>query len=280
VLLRAAHHGIALINAHTNLDRAPEGADALPLAVGLTPVSPLETGRMRVAVVTVYTPEDSAELVVERMTSAGAGGVGRYRGCAFVSSGQGTFIPGPGSAPAVGDLGERAHAREQRIEMVCDPNSVASVVEAARSAHPYEEPVILVSEKEIERGAARLGRLSEAPGSPTLSGFAADVAARLGCTPTVWGDARRTVRLVATNCGSGGALLQDALRAGASVFLTGEVRYHIALEAIQSGMAVIEAGHDVTEWPLVEVLVRALRLHAGLADRVVADKPVALWWTP
>jgi putative NIF3 family GTP cyclohydrolase 1 type 2 len=63
------------------------------------------------------------------------------------------------------------------------------------------------------------------------------------------------------------------------VLLTGELRYHVALEALASGLSVIEAGHDVTEWPHVPVLAAALRSHPALAGRVVADEPRSSWWT-
>jgi len=47
------------------------------------------------------------------------------------------------------------------------------------------------------------------------------------------------------------------MAAGADALVCGEVRYHDALDAAESGLAIIEVGHDVSEWPLVEVLGRA-----------------------
>jgi putative NIF3 family GTP cyclohydrolase 1 type 2 len=40
-----------------------------------------------------------------------------------------------------------------------------------------------------------------------------------------------------------------AQRAGASVLVTGEVKQHVALEASESGFAIIAAGHYATEQP-------------------------------
>ena len=45
-------------------------------------------------------------------------------------------------------------------------------------------------------------------------------------TVQVVGDLQRPVRRVAIVCGAGGELLPDALRTGAEVFLTGELRFH------------------------------------------------------
>jgi dinuclear metal center YbgI/SA1388 family protein len=42
VAFEAVRSGVALVNCHTNLDRAPEGADALPSLLGLEMTGPLE----------------------------------------------------------------------------------------------------------------------------------------------------------------------------------------------------------------------------------------------
>jgi dinuclear metal center YbgI/SA1388 family protein len=280
VAFQAAALGIALVACHTNLDRAPAGADALPRAVGLTPGMPLERGREPAATVTVYVPDAQSSAVIEAMTAAGAGRIGEYSGCAFTGLGVGSFIPGEGAHPAVGTVGERSSAEEVRVEMMCEPAAVERVLAAARAAHPYEAPVIVVTEAGVDRVQARLGRLCSLGAPVSLRAFAEGVADAFSIVPRVWGDAETAVTLVATLAGSGGSAVKEAVAVGASVLLTGEVRYHTALEALSAGLAIVEAGHDVTEWPHVPVLATALRTHPALAERVVADEPTQHWWTP
>jgi putative NIF3 family GTP cyclohydrolase 1 type 2 len=89
------------------------------------------------------------------------------------------------------------------------------------------------------------------------------------------------VRLVATAPGSGRGLVADAIAAGADVMLTGELRYHDALDALASGLAVIECGHDATEWPYVPLLADLARGVQGIDPaRVFDEEPVIEWWTP
>lgn len=280
IAFQAAAMGIALVACHTNLDRAPEGADALARAVGLEPGTPLERSRQPVALVTVYVPDADSTRVIEAMTAAGGGRIGRYLGCSFSGLGIGSFVPGPGTEPFAGTAGERSSAEEVRLEMVCEPGSVGAVVAAARAAHPYEEPLIVVADSAIDRGVARLGRLSRVEEPITLRAFADQVADKLTVSPRVWGPPERSVSIVATLGGSGGSALPEAEAVGASVLLTGEVRYHSALEALSRGVCVVEAGHDVTEWPLVPVLAAALRRHAALEKCVVTDEPTRHWWAP
>ncbi len=276
----AISRGVALVACHTNLDRAPAACDALPSLLGLTPSAPLERGRQPVALVTVYVPVAAADDVIGAMSAAGAGRIGEYRGCAFSAPGEGTFVPGATARPVAGRPGERSSAEELRVEMVCDPGSAAAVTSAARGAHPYEQPLIVVADADIDRGVARLGRVSDLPQPATLRDVAERVADALAVVPRVWGDPDAPVVTVGTVSGGGGSLVPDALAAGVSVLVTGEVRYHTALEALEGGLAIVEAGHDVTEWPHVPVLARALRSLPGLAERVAAEEPAQRWWTP
>jgi dinuclear metal center YbgI/SA1388 family protein len=276
----AASAGVALIAAHTNLDRAPAGAAALPSALGLVVEEPLESSREPVAVIVTYTPVDATARVLSALAGAGAGRVGYYAECSFTSPGTGRFTPLGGAAPVSGRRGERSAAAEDRIEVVCPPSAVDAAVGALRAAHPYEEPVVLVSESELDRGAARMGRVCRAPAGVTLEGLAGLVGRSLGVRPTVWGDAASRVRRIAVAPGSGRSLVGDAVRAGCDVIITGELRYHEALNAAVAGLAVVEAGHDATEWPLTRALAKIATSAPGLGiSRVVLDDPKTNWWT-
>lgn len=286
VVFEAVSSGIALVNAHTNLDRAPVGGDALPVAAGLRVTGVLESGAQPMDLVTVFAPESAREALESAMAAAGAGRLGEYERCAFAAEGTGRFSPREGAHPQAGEpaaaphpLGSAMSAGEVRLEMVAPPGKGPMVAAAARDVHPYEEPLVIVSQIAIARGAARLGRLAEPLRPLTLGELAGQVSRSLGA-PGVrfWGDPETPVGLIATASGSGGSLIGDAISAGASVLLTGELRYHGAVEALESGLAVIEAGHDATEWPLVPVLAAAAARTPGLEDSGVSiDERPGLW---
>lgn len=283
VVFDALSARVALINAHTNLDRAPEAAGLLPGVLGLTPVRPIERSTMPMTLITVFTPESHADRVAEAMVGAGAGRVGDYEGCRFTVQGMGGFTPPPGSNPYVGRPGEAAGVAEVRIEMVAPRSRARGVVSAAASAHPYEEPLIVASEVAIARNAARLGQLCRVPeaGGTSLADLVARCRAAFGVTPRVWGPPEARIELVATATGSAGSMLGDALARGAQALVAGEVRYHDALEAVESGLCVVELGHDVSEWPLVALLEDAVRSVEGLDPSSVHVLPAAAgWWTP
>lgn len=123
----------------------------------------------------------------------------------------------------------------------------------------------------------RMGRLCSV--QPTsLAAFAMRIAAALGVQPRVWGDPDMRVASVAVGNGSVRSLLAASRMAGADVLLGGEVRYHDALDAAASGLAIIEAGHDATEWPMVALLASVVR--GVLGDNAVIEEPASIgWWT-
>ena len=59
--------------------------------------------------------------------------------------------------------------------------------------------------------------------------------------------------------GKEGSELDDAMALGADCFITGEIRHHEVLDAVDKGCCVIEAGHFETENPVCEVLAAALQ---------------------
>lgn len=276
----AVKAGVALVSCHTNLDRAPEGADALPLALGSPIVSPLEEGSQPAALVVTYAPPDAADRVRDAMAGAGAGRVGWYAGCAFTSGGSGTYVPLAGANPLVGARGDRTTAGEVRIEMVAPRGRGEAVAAAARSSHPYDEPVIVIADGALSRGAARMGRVCMAAPGSTVDSLAKLVGARLGVSVRAWGDGDREVRTFAVAPGSGRSLVSAAIARGADAVVTGELRYHEARDAADAGLAVIEAGHDATEWPLTRSLSLIASSMPGLGESgVVLDRIAYPWRT-
>ena len=73
------------------------------------------------------------------------------------------------------------------------------------------------------------------------------------------------VRRLALMPGSGGGFLQTAYAHGAEVFISGDLGYHVAREAEQLGLCLIDAGHWATERPVLEAWAKDLTEAAGQA---------------
>jgi hypothetical protein len=97
-------------------------------------------------VLVVYVPVGDTEAVLQALFAAGAGAVGDYRECAFVTRGTGQFRPVVGANPTIGVVGDLERVAENRVELVLHRALRAEVVAALRAAHPYEEPAFHVLE--------------------------------------------------------------------------------------------------------------------------------------
>lgn len=245
-------HGIAVYAAHTNYDAAADGvSDSLARRLGLTEVRVLDVmARDSLQKLVVFVPAGHEDSVRNAMAEAGAGWIGNYSHCSFQVSGTGTFLPREGADPFIGEVGKLERVDEVRLETVVTSAISRRVVAAMLRAHPYEEvayDLIPLANDGPAFGAGRLGGLPAALPLTELAHRVKEVC-RVPAVRMV-GDPQRPVRQIAVCGGSGGDFLQVAARAGADVVVTGDLDHHEALEALDLGLSVLDAGHFGTEWP-------------------------------
>ena len=110
------------------------------------------------------------------------------------------------------------------------------------------------------------GRMGELPAKLTVSEVAVRLKAELGAKAArVIGDPGRAVSRVAVCGGSGSDLLEKAHRAGAEACVTGDIKYHEALKALELGIAVIDVGHFHSE-------IYFMKTFAGMLEKAFAKK--------
>ena len=118
-------------------------------------------------------------------------------------------------------------------------------------------------------GDQNIGAFGSLASAVSLGAFAAHVAERLERVPLVIGDPASVVRRVAWCTGAAQGYLEDAVRLGADLYLSGETSeqtYHLARE---SGVAFIGAGHHATERYGVQALGAHLAREFGLEHRYI-----------
>lgn len=108
----------------------------------------------------------------------------------------------------------------------------------------------------VGEGFVRVGTLP----SPMAAGeLANSISGALGDVVRVMGDASVIVEKVGMCSGSGADEWPAAAAMGVQAFLTGEAKHHIALEASDAGVVILEAGHHATEEPGIFALADALQ---------------------
>jgi dinuclear metal center YbgI/SA1388 family protein len=284
---RLIQAGIGLHVAHTNADHANPGvSDALASTLGLVETRPLEPlPASPLDKVVTFVPEANAEKLLDALAAAGAGEIGDYARCAWTAVGVGTFAPMPGARPTIGTVGDVTRVDEIRIEMVLPRAARTEVIQALRTAHPYEEPAFDVFELASWPGDTGTGRVGELPTPTTLREFAIVVGSALPSTAgggRVAGDLDAVVRRVAVCGGAGDAYLGQASASGSDVFVTADLRHHLVSEHLaDGGCAVVDMPHWATEWPWLGAAADALRAalakHSTTVSTDVSRVPTDPW---
>ncbi|OZI68535.1 Nif3-like dinuclear metal center hexameric protein [Bordetella genomosp. 1] len=117
--------------------------------------------------------------------------------------------------------------------------------------------------------------LGGAPGVQTLGQLAEQVQARLGRAPLLVGEPDQPVGRVAWCTGGAQGMMADAVDAGATVYITGEVSEPTTHLARETGTGFIGAGHHATERYGVQALGNAVAEAFGVrVEFVDIDNPV------
>lgn len=256
-----AHH-ISVYSAHTNLDSADGGVnDVLARRLGLREVTGLVPGvKEPLYKVAVYVPESHSDAVRQAMAAAGAGYTGNYSDCSFTVKGDGRFKPRAGTNPFIGSVGTVETVREERIETIVPQPKLPALLSAVLQVHPYEEPAYDVYPLANEGHQYAMGRVGLWP-TPEPAGIVLQKikrALKRDVLPFA-GDADTMVTKVALLGGAGAGFMKLAKEAGAQLYLTGDIRYHDAQEAVKLGIVAADGGHFGTEYPVVSDLQERLR---------------------
>lgn len=119
-------------------------------------------------------------------------------------------------------------------------------------------------------GDDNLGWLGQAAaGIGTVGDLAQLVEAKLGRKPLLIGDAAQPVGRVGWCTGAAHGMLGDAIAAGATVYLSGEISEPIVHLAREAGVAYLACGHHATERYGVQALGEHLAGQFGISHRFI-----------
>jgi len=226
--------------------------------------------------IVTFVPQVEAEKVRSALATAGAGVIGAYHLCSFETAGTGTFVGGENTKPRVGQAGRLEHVQEVRLEMVCSKAALALAIETLRRFHPYESPAIdvyeLVPQPQRAAGPGRRLVVDQAVTVRELAQRLRDHIKRDRVRYAIAGDPEAKIHHVGVVPGSGESLSRLARTEGCQVFVTGEMKHHEVLGALNAGMSVILGGHTNTERGYLPRLRAALEKRGFDALLSEADK--------
>jgi len=156
------------------------------------------------------------------------------------------------------DITEMVRLNEESIELECT------------------KVLQVTMEEDVLQGFGRYGKIKK-PSS--LEDFAQYVKQQFNIEEVrIFGDPKREIKTAAISGGAGNSMVDDAIKVGVDVLVTGDISHRRGLDAIAAGMAIIDAGHYGTEWVFVPFVVETLS-HMFPEVKVSMAKETTPFWT-
>jgi len=259
-VITSIKNDIAVYAIHTNLDNVITGvngkmADALGLINRriLLPKSDL------LIKLFTFVPVEYGEKVKSAIFEAGAGNIGNYSECSFSTEGTGTFHAGEKTNAFVGEIGQRHHEKELKIEVIFPVSLQNKIIEALIAAHPYEEVAYDLIALENKFELIGSGLIAELPEVTDEKSFLAKIKAVFGLQAIKHTNLLgKKITKVAICGGSGSFLISNALGAKADLYITSDVKYHEFFDA-EGKMVIADIGHWESEQFTTDLLIGVLK---------------------
>jgi len=255
VVINAIRNNIAISAIHTNLDNIHQGVNhKIAEKLGLSNTRVLLPKKGQLNKLVVFVPTEHLDKVKESIFSAGAGHIGNYDQCSFATNGTGTFRASEDANPFVGTLGTQHTENEVRLEFVVPKWLLSQVVNAIKSVHPYEEIAIDIYPIENEHNNVGSGLIGSLESELDVVDFLRLIKKQMNALGIRFTQPhKQKIQTVAVCGGSGSFLLNDAIKAGADIFVTADFKYHQFFDA-DNRIIIADIGHYESEQFTIELI--------------------------
>jgi dinuclear metal center YbgI/SA1388 family protein len=247
-LIAAIRKNIALYAAHTNMDAIWMGVNRkICDKLGLMKTKILVPRQEELRKLVFFVPVDHAVRVREKVFEAGAGHIGNYDKCSFNTPGDGTFRGSDETHPFVGKKGQLHYEKEIRVETIYPVYRESNVIKALLEAHPYEEVAYDIYPLTNLYPQAGSGMTGEMPESVSEVIFLKNLK-NIFRTKIIRHSEllNKKIRKVAVCGGSGSQYVEQAIRSGADIYITSDIRYHQFFDA-EKKIIIADIGHYESE---------------------------------
>ncbi len=247
-VIKAIQNNIAVYAIHTNLDNVVHGVNhQIAQQLELHSTSVLDPKGNLLQKLVTYVPSAHLEKVQTALFAAGAGHIGKYSECSFVSEGLGGFKAGEGAKPFVGGSNQRHLEPEQKLELLMPKYAQSRILKALFDAHPYEEvayDIYDLANTHAQVGSGLIGLLPEEMDEKAFLAYLKDKMELKSIRYTRYNE--KKIRKIAICGGAGSFLLKKAIASGAQAFVSADFKYHEFFDA-ENQLLIADIGHYESE---------------------------------
>ncbi len=255
-IMKLIKNEISLYAIHTNLDSAEQGLnDYIARKIGgenLSIISPLLQKMIKIR---VFVPEEHYQKVNDAVIKVNKFESKKYKNTYYTLEGKEFFEEKETATPC-----NISGTRVTLLEVLTTEKNVRAIITAIESNHPYEEPayeVIELKNNLIQHGIGRYFRLKE---KIMLSKYIENVkkVLNLDFAKAVYSEDKLISKIAIVN-GSGASFIKMVNSKKIDLFITGDIKYHEALDAYENGVNLLDIGHYESEIIFSEILKKVLQ---------------------
>jgi len=255
-ILKLIKNGIALYSLHTNLDSASNGLNEyIAKKIGgenLIILSPIEEKLYKIK---IFIPEDVFDKVKNAVLKYNSFGSEKYEKT-YYSGEVDEFFSAKEIAKPFADTGNRL----KTLEIISYAKDIGRIVSEMKKVHPYEEPGYEILELKNTIDKNGIGRYFKLDQKTKISDFIETVKKRLNLkTVRAVYDEDKLISKVGVVNGSGSSFIKTANSKGIELFITGDIKYHEALEALENNMVLLDIGHYESEIIFSDIILEVLK---------------------
>ncbi|WP_062059991.1 Nif3-like dinuclear metal center hexameric protein [Aquimarina longa] len=273
VVMKAIKNDIAIFSIHTALDNALYGVNNMMCEkLGLLQRKILIPQSGNIKKLTTFAPNNEAKLLCTKLFEAGAGTIGNYDNCSFSSEGTGTFRALNNANPSLGIIGKLHEEKETQIQVTYPKHCENNILKALFKNHSYEEVAYEITTLENKNQNIGIGMIGELPESMKEIDFLKYIKSifKTGCIRHS-ALLNKPIKKVAVLGGSGSFAIQNALYAGADIFITSDLKYHEFYKA-ENKFILADIGHYESEQYTKNLIVSYLRKKISNFAIILSDK--------
>lgn len=267
-VLKLIRNNIALYSMHTNLDASPEGLNEyITEILGWKDSRIIAEEHFDMYKMSIFVPVEWCPGVIKKIEEADLE-LNDYGSVSYTSDTEERYVN-----MKKGTLHINAN---KKIEVIGEKGKLYEVLGSVKKIHPYEEvayEIIKIENKYVKSGIGRYATL-ERP--MTVQEVVAEIKERLDIKNirVASRDNEKQVKRVAIVNGSGMSFFKKLKRLKVDLFITGDVKYHEGLDAIEEGLSVVDIGHYESEHFFHELISRELQEEKGVEIEIFNDDPV------
>lgn len=253
LIILAIKNDISIYCGHTNFDNYDKGVNyKIAEKLNLKNIKILSPKTDTLEKISVFVPNEFANIVREEMFLAGAGKIGNYDSCSYNIEGFGSYRANENANPFLGEIGKLHFEKETKIEMILQKHNEQAVISAMIKAHPYEEVAfdLIQLKNNSNIGLGAYGELENEIVEVDFLKLLKETFFVKNIRHTKLRN--KKIKKVALCGGSGAFLIGNVMNLGADVFVTGDMKYHDFFLA-ENKILLCDIGHYESEQFVKEI---------------------------